>query len=72
MQKWNLKIKFRFQNIDKSIQIPPSNEIQIFGLLLLEIYFSLQLSVKRNMLAKFQVPKNFQSNFPLFQLIEAS
>jgi hypothetical protein len=57
----------------KSIQIPPSQEIQIFELYLLGTYFSLKLGMARSMLAKFhQIPsfQEFLVIFPLFQPIE--
>jgi hypothetical protein len=42
IQKWNLKIKFRFQTIMKLIQILFSKGIQIYGPLFLGVYFSSQ------------------------------
>jgi hypothetical protein len=54
------KIKLRFQTIDKSIQIQPSKEIQIFDPHLLGTYFSLKLGVTRSLLAKFYQIPSFQ------------
>jgi hypothetical protein len=41
-QKWNLKMKSGFQIIMKSTQITLSQEIQIYGPLLMGIHFSWQ------------------------------
>jgi hypothetical protein len=58
--KVELKMKFGIQTIVKSIQTPVSIGIQIFGSLLLEIYFSWQEGVARSLLAKFHKIPKFQ------------
>jgi hypothetical protein len=57
-------MKFMIQTIAKSIQIPFSEDIQIFDPLLLEIYFSWQQGVSRSLLAKFLQIAKFQE-FPV-------
>jgi hypothetical protein len=44
---------FRIQTITKSTKIPSPTGIQIYGSLLLEIYFSSQEGVARSLLAEF-------------------
>jgi hypothetical protein len=46
-------MKFRIQTTTKSIQIPFSEDIQIFDPLFMEIYFSCQSGVARSFQAKF-------------------
>jgi hypothetical protein len=58
--KVELKMKFGIQTIVKSIQTPVSIGIQIFGSLLLEIYFSWQEGVARSLLAEFHKIPKFQ------------
>jgi hypothetical protein len=67
IQKWSLRIKFRLQISDKSIQIQLLAEIQVSNPLLLGTYFSFQLGEKGKPLAKcHQIPtfQEFPINFP--------
>jgi hypothetical protein len=65
--KW-FKNRVRFQSIDKSIQIPPSREIQILDPYLLGIYFFPQTRCKEGLVSqissKSEVPR-FSKEIPL-------